>query len=340
MDGATALMRLLILGGTAWLGGHVAKAALREGHEVICLARGVTNGAPSGSRFIQSDRTQADAYDKVVRGRWDAVVDVSRQPGQVRRAAAAFADRCASFVFVSSASVYLDKTIPGENESAALLPALAGDVMESMQTYGEAKVACEQEVLKAYGSSRSFIARAGLIGGPGDTSDRTGYWPIRFARPAVASGTVLVPDAPALMTQILDVRDLADWIVKGASCGLNGVFNATAHPVSLTDHLELARKIAGHASHTVAVSQDWLLAHEVKPWAGARSMPLWLPMPAYAGFGSRDNTSAVAAGLVIRPLETTLEDVLAWELDRDSQTSRQAGLSDEDERELLSEFVS
>jgi nucleoside-diphosphate-sugar epimerase len=127
---------------------------------------------------------------------WDAVVDVSRQPGQVRAAADSFSRQSASFVFISSVSAYRDTHIAGEDETAALLPPLESDVMESMQTYGEAKVACEQHVLASFGPSRSVIVRVGLIGGPGDIFDRSGYWPLRFARPAATDDGVLIPDVP------------------------------------------------------------------------------------------------------------------------------------------------
>ena len=332
-------MRLLILGGTAWLGGHVARAALRQGHEVTCLARGTSGSAPDGVRFMQSDRDRPDACDLVAEQDWDAVVDVSRQPGQVRTAADALRRRSASFVFISSVSAYRDTDVPGADETAALLPPLQSEVMESMQTYGEAKVACEQHVLAAFGASQSCIVRVGLIGGPGDLFDRSGYWPLRFTRPAAANQAVLIPDAPDLMTQVIDVRDLADWIVHAALNRLAGVFNATGLPISMSEHLEVARGVAKHHGATVAVDQEWLQAHGVKPWAGPRSLPLWLPLPKYAGFSSRDSSAARANGLVTRPLKETLADVLAWELGRPTGTVRQAGLTDDEERALLSELA-
>ena len=334
-----ARMRLLILGGTAWLGGHIATAALAQGHEVTCLARGDAGPVPDGARFVQADRELHSAYDGVVGDRWDVVVDVSRQPGQVRRAVAALADRSASFVFVSSASVYADHATPGADEQAALLPALAGDVMESMETYGEAKVACEGHVLDALGTERALILRVGLIGGPGDISDRTGYWPRRFARPATDDGTVLVPDAPELSTQVIDVRDLAAWIVESARAGLRGIFNATGETVALPLHLEAARAAAGHSGPLIAASPKWLLARRVEPWMGERSLPLWLPLPEYAGFGARDSSAAGVAGLVTRTLEETLADTLAWEVTQGLTRSRRAGLSDDDERALLAELA-
>jgi nucleoside-diphosphate-sugar epimerase len=204
-----------------------------------------------------------------------------------------------------------------------------------MEAYGQAKVACEQHVLDAFGPDRSLIARAGLIGGPGDISDRTGYWPLRFTRPAADDRRVLVPDAPDLMTQVIDVRDVARWLVEAGESGLSGVFNVVGETLSLPQHLAIARETAAHRGPIVAVGQEWLLAHEVAPWMGERSLPLWLPLPEYAGFSCRDGSAARAAGLMSRPLAQTLVDTLAWELTRDPRPTRRAGLSDHDERRLL-----
>ncbi len=328
-------MRILILGGTAWLGGFVAAAAAERGHLLTCLARGEAGVPPAGARFVQADRDRPDAYDQVAGEEWDAVIDVSRQPGQVRRAVEALSPNTGSFVFVSSASVYADHGTPGEAEDAPLLPALDDDVMESMDAYGEAKVACEQHVLDGSGADRSLIARAGLIGGPGDITDRTGYWTWRFANPAADDGSVLVPDAAELPTQVIDVRDLATWLVDSAAAGRHGIFNATGEAVPLPRHLEAARSVAGHAGPVVAASQEWLLEQGVEPWMGERSLPLWLPLPDYAGFSARASSAARGAGLTTRPLADTLADTLAWELATGWDRPRKSGLSAEDERRLL-----
>jgi len=328
-------MRLLVLGGTAWLGRFIATTAVERGHHVTCLARGASGAAPPGVAFTRADRDGPDAYREVGRQEWDVVIDVSRQPGQVRRAATALASRGRSFVFVSSSNVYADHATPGADENVALLPALTGDVMASMETYGQAKVACEQHVLRAFGPDRSLVARVGLIGGPGDTFDRTGYWPVRFRRPAAGDGSVLVPDVSGLATQVIDVRDLASWLVDTGERGLSGVFNVVGETIPMPAHLALAREVAGHTGPVVAAGQDWLIAHDVHPWMGERSLPLWLPMPEYAGFSSRDGSAARAAGLTTRPLAETLADTLAWELGRNLEHPRRAGLSDHDERRLL-----
>jgi 2'-hydroxyisoflavone reductase len=328
-------MRLLVLGGTAWLGSTITTTALERGHHVTCLARGESGLVPEGAAFERADREAVDAYDGILDRPWDVVFDVSRQPGQVRRAAAALADHATSYIFISSGNVYADHSTPGQAEDAALLPALAGDVMADMEQYGEAKVACEQHVLEAFGGDRALIARVGLIGGPGDTFDRTGYWPLRFARPSTEDGGVLVPDVPELTAQVIDVRDLAVWLVTSAERGLSGIFNATGEALPLVEHLAIAREVGGHSGPMLRVGQEWLLAHDVRPWMGDRSLPLWLPLPDYAGFSSRDSAAARAACLVTRPLAQTLADTLAWELTRDGSRRRNAGLSDQEERDLI-----
>ena len=331
-------MRLLVLGGTAWLGAAVARAGLAQGLEVTCLARGGSGAVPEGARLVRADRDAPAAYREVVGADWDVVVDVARQPGHVRRAVSVLADRARTYVLVSTVSVYADGSTPGDDEGAELLGALAGDVMASMAEYGPAKVACEHHVRTAFGPERSLIARSGLLGGPGDVSDRTGYWPLRFARPAVDDGAVLVPDAPDLGTQVIDVRDLAAWLVRAGADGRSGILNAVGETVPLAAHLALARSVAGHAGPVVPAAPRWLVDHDVEPWAGERSLPLWLPQPECDGFGARSGSAARAAGLVTRPLAQTLAETLAWELARDPARTRRAGLDRDAERALLAEL--
>lgn len=328
-------MKILVLGGTGWLGGSIAATALAQGHEVTCLARGIAGQPPAGAVYVCADRNDAGAYDEVKLGNWDSVVDVSSQPGQVRNAAAALAGWARNFIYISSCSVYADHAVSDQDENATLLPPLAGEVMETMASYGAAKVACEERVLAAFGRSNAMIVRAGLIGGPGDLTHRSGYWPLRFARPSNQRGHVLAPDTPGLSTQFIDVRDLAAWIVDSAEAQRAGIFNAAGNIASMAQQLAAARKVAGHNSQIIFCSSEWLLTHNVNPWMGERSLPLWLPMPEYAAFGARNNNAALAAGLRMRPLEETLADTLAWELALNFPGPRQAGLSDEDERLLL-----
>ena len=330
-------MRLLVLGGTAWLGHTVAEAAVRGGHEVTCVARG--SGAPAGASLRRADRNDDDALGEVASSRWDAVIDVARQPGQVRRAVRDLEPVADRFVFVSTCSVYASQAEVGADESGALLEPLRADVTDSPEEYGPAKVACEQAVLDGFGPDRSVIVRPGLIGGPGDPSGRTGYWPLRFARPSNPERRVLVPSVPELPTAVIDVRDLAEWIVRLAGGGSAGIFNAVGDPVLFPAHLETARSVAGHTGPLVLAEEGWLTARGVAQWSGARSLPLWLADRSWYGMNTRSNAQARTAGLALRPLAETLADSLAWDLRHLTDLGAGAGLTDTDERELLAEHV-
>ena len=327
-------MRILILGGTAWLGGEVARTALERGHDVTCLARGQSGQAPPGVHLVAADRGSALAYDLVADQDWDGVVDVSWQPGLVRGAVAALADLAGTWVYVSSCSVYAEHGTPGADESTPLLDAFEGDVADR-EAYGEAKVACEQAVLSGVGADHAVIARAGLIGGPGDHTDRTGYWPLRFAHPATDDGAVLVPDANDQGSQVIDVRDLARWLVESVEQQRAGAFNLVGDVHPLGEHLATARQVAGHDGPLVPVPSAWLVERGVQEWAGDRSLPMWLSSPGWEAFGSRSNAAARDAGLELRPLADTLRDTLAWELQAGPGRPRKAGLSPQDEQALI-----
>jgi 2'-hydroxyisoflavone reductase len=201
--------------------------------------------------------------------------------------------------------------------------------------YGEAKVACENAVTVGFGPERSLLARAGLIGGPGDSSGRTGYWPWRLARPSNPDGIVVVPDAPDVPTALVDVRDLAAWLVRCAEPGIAGVFNASAHHMPLLDHLSIARSIAGHTGQLLSVPPGWLSEHGIQSWSGQASLPLWLDDPDWYGMNARDTSRAHAAGLLPRPLHQTLADTFAWELERPHPGPHGAGLTDQEELALI-----
>ncbi len=331
-------MRLLVLGGTAFLGRAVARAGLDAGHDVTCLARG-TSPVLDGARFVRADRDDpAAGLGGVETERWDAVVDVSRQPGQVRRSARLLAATGAHYVFVSTANVYADHATPGADEDAPLLDPHPGDVMADMSEYGPAKVACEEHVLAAYGPKGCLIARAGLIGGPGDPSGRSGYWPWRLAHPSNAAKEVLLPDAATFPAQLVDVRDLAAWLVRCGEQRTAGAVDALGPTRTFGDVVEAAREAARSDAVTVAASTDWLLAQGVQEWMGPRSLPLWIGDPDFAGFTSRRGDRARGLGLSTRPLVETLRDTLAWEEDRPVDAPRGAGLTDEEERALLADL--
>ncbi|ANS79448.1 putative reductase [Serinicoccus hydrothermalis] len=322
-------MRLLLLGGTAFLGRAVATEAVARGHEVTCLARG-SAPAPEGVTFVTANRDEPDAFAEVRDEEWDAVVDVARQPGQVRRAVAELTTP--HWVFVSTANVYAPAPGLRPVETDPLLEPLAGDVMGSMEDYGPAKVACEQAVREGTAATggTATLARAGLIGGPGDVSGRLGYWPWRFAHPS--GPDVIVPDDPDFPVAVVDVRDLAGWLVDAAEQRLDGAYNVTGEVVALADVLAAAAQAAGADVPMRPVSLATLAELGVAPWMGPRSLPLWIDDPDLREFAALDISRALATGLRLRPLAETLADTLAWEETRESP--RAAGLTDEEEQEV------
>ncbi len=324
-------MKLLLLGGTAFLGHAIATEALRRGHEVTCVARGQSGRVPGGATLVTRDRDR-ESLSPLAEQQWDATVDLARQPGHVRGAVRELGVAAGHFVFVSTGNVYADTRSRGLDESGALLPPLADDFYTGIESYGPGKVSCERAVLDAYGEDAALIARAGLIGGPGDRSGRTGYWPWRFAHPAAESGDVLVPAARETPAQIIDVRDLAAWLVDAAERRIAGAFNATGDRGTLGAMLDHSREAAGFEGDVVSVPNEWLRAHDVAEWAGPRSLPLWLADDDWMGFPDRDNAKARAAGLTLRPVPETLRDTLAYEEER--TTPRSAGLTDTEELEL------
>ena len=144
-----------------------------------------------------------------------------------------------------------------------------------------------------------------------------------------------MPEIGDAATQVIDVRDLAAWLVQSAEATTSGIYNTTGDVVPFDEHIATAREAAGHDGPIVTATPEWLAEHDVRPWMGERSLPLWLPMPDFAGFSTRDNRAARAVGLQSRPLKETLADTLAWELQQGAERKRGAGLDDDDERALL-----
>lgn len=324
---------LLVLGGTSWLGGAVARHAAVRGHRVTCLARGESGEPPTGVRWVRADRSRPGAYDAVTGAAWDAVIEVSWQPDFVRAALDALAVQAHHWVYVSSVSVYTDDATPGQAEDAEVHEPWSGSGPADRDVYGPAKVACEQAALSALGADRVLVSRAGLIGGYGDRSDRFGYWPARVAR-ASERDMVLVArrDAPA---QVVDVEDLASWLVTAAERRTPGILNAVGDVTTLAAVLDACAAGALRSPHFVEAGDEWLLGAGVESWAGSESLPLWLPGEEYAGHSTRSNDAARAAGLSLTPLADTVRSALRWERELGLDRDRRAGLTPAFEAELL-----
>jgi len=317
-------VRLLLLGGTKFLGKHVAAAALASGHEVTLFTRGETNpGLFPEAEHLRGDR---DGNLAALEGReWDAVVDTSGYvPRVVGASAELLADAVQRYVFVSSVSVYASfAEPPTEDSPLAVLDDYGSEDVQ--QHYGALKTLCEAEVERAL-RGRALVVRPGLIVGPDDPTDRFTYWPQRARR----GGEILAPAPPDRPVQFIDVRDLAEWIVRMAEAGATGVFNATGRPRELT--FEALLEACG-AERVTWVDDAFLVEHEVGEFA---ELPLWIA----EGNGEArcfqlvDVSRALAAGLTFRPLAETVRDVPEW-TGQGAPRQGKAGLAPEREAELL-----
>lgn len=321
------MTNVLVLGGTGWLSGRIAEKWADAGASVTCLARG-GRAAPYGTTLVAADRDAADAYDDVARRDWDEVVDVSSSAAHVAAALAALAPRVRHWTYISTVSVYASNESPGEDETAELLTSARADEDED---YGRAKARAEASVRAALGH-RAAVVRPGLIVGPGDPTDRFGYWVARLA--LAADGDVLVPDLAGRGAQVIDVDDLADFVQAIGREKWTGVVNGVGDPIDLDRVLAEAREVAGHTGTLVPAADAWLDERGVSYWTGPRSLPLWLPV-GMPGFWTRSGSAYRLLGGRLRSLRETLARTLADERERGLDRERRAGLSRADELELL-----
>lgn len=325
------MTNVLILGGTGWLSGRVARAWMDAGASVTCLARG-GRPAPEGAELIVADRSEPGAYDTVREREWDEIVEISSIPGFVAAAVDALAARTRHWTYVSSLSVYAANDEIGADETAALSePAEPGDEYD----YSRAKAAAEASARAALGD-RAAIVRPGLIVGPGDPTDRFGYWVARLA--LAGDEGVLAPTLDGLTAQVIDVDDLTEFIVQRGSTHWHGTANAVGDTMPLAELLALAAAVAGHTGRIIEADDAWLAEHEVEHWMGPRSLALWLPRE-MVGFSTRSNAAYRAAGGSLRSIRDTLERTLADERERGLDRERKAGLSRTEEVALLAELA-
>lgn len=322
-------MKILILGGTRFLGRHLVEAAVARGHELTLFHRGRSGPAlfPQVERLI-GDRDGALGALEGAR-RWDAVIDTCGfLPRIVRASAQCLAGRVNRYAFVSSVSVYADMTVPGLSESAACAPLGDAASEDIARDYGALKAACEREVDSQYGD-RALVIRPGLIVGPFDPTGRFTYWPIRVRR----GGDVLAPAEPEYPVQLIDARDLAAWTIALVERDVSGCFNACgpAEPLTLAGFLQQCRDTLNASAKIEWVSTDFLDVQGVRPWL---DLPLWAGDEA-RGLGQVSIKRALDAGLRLRPLSQTIVDTAGWASGDSRALPDTVGLAPERERSLL-----
>ena len=327
-------MRLLVLGGTVFVGRALTDAALARGHHVTHFNRG-KSAAPDGRvETLQGDRTDGASMRKAFGDkRWHAVIDTSGyMPQVVRHSAEALRGKVSRYLFVSTISVYASLARGGFDEDAAVSPASdpLPDALD-MALYGPLKAGCEAVVREAYGNDATIV-RPGLIAGPYDPTDRFTYWPVRVAR----GGTVLAPGRPERLVQFIDARDLAQFMIHLLEESVAGTFNAAGprQPLAMAELLDTCRKVSGSDARFEWRADEALVTAGVAPW---KDLPLWIPESdaAMAGLMGTSIARALAQGLGFRPLAQTVADTLAWANGRPGGHAWKAGLEARREEQLL-----
>ena len=336
-------MKLLILGGTRFLGRQVVVAAHARGHEVTLFNRG--NFSSEGLGAVESLKGDRHTELHKLQGRrWDAVVDTSGHlPRAVRAAAEVLSAEVEQYVFVSSQNAYKDVSVPGIDETYPRAT-LTDEQLERAnaidtsgqpsyaELYGGLKALCEQAIEEVM-PGRVLIIRPGLIVGPDDYTDRFTYWLVRVAH----GGEVLAPGPPDRFIQFIDVRDLAEWIILMIERRATGIYNAHGQPKTLTMQrlLDECKSVSGSDAEFTWASEEFLLKESVAAWS---ELPLWLPedaAPHLKGFMFINPDKAIAAGLTFRPLRDTISDTLDWYQTNRANEQLKAGLDRDKERALL-----
>ncbi len=324
-------MKLLILGGTVFLGRHTVAAALAAGHEVTTFNRGTHSlDEQAGVEKLVGDRSEV--LEILKNRRWDAVIDTcGYDPAVVSKSVETLKDAVDNYVFISSVSAYKGFPTLGMDETAKVKSIDAGDEAE----YGSLKVACELAVEKVFGK-RTTIIRPGLIVGPYDPTDRFTYWPTRVSQ----GGRVIAPGDPERNIQFIDVRDLADWTIHLIENKITGLFNATGpeKPLTMRQFLNECNAVGGNFAQFIWMDDAALAKAEVSPWM---EMPLWIPASdeEHRGFLHLNCSRAQQAGLHYSKLSKTIQDTLSWDASMDSKRERKAGLPAEKEQQILAAVI-
>ncbi len=328
--------KVLILGGTSFLGPEIVEIAQAHGHTITLFNRGKTNPQlfPNIEK-LQGDRKKS-ALDALKGRTWDVVIDTSGYfPRQVTESAGILRE-AKQYIFVSSISVYDKPPASGVDEDGAV-GKLEDPTIEKIdgKTYGPLKAACERAA-EAQMPGKVTVVRPGLIVGPGDPTDRFTYWPVRLD----GGGEVIAPGQPSDPVQIIDVRDLAAWIVTAFEEGHMGVYNAVgpAKPIGIGEMLEAVKTSVGSSATLTWVDAPFLESEKVSPWG---DMPVWMGPGDDAGLARVSSARAIAKGLVFRPIGDTARDTLKWwkELPEARRAKKGAGISRDREREVLAAFT-
>jgi 2'-hydroxyisoflavone reductase len=331
-------MKILILGGTVFLGRHLVDAALVRGHEVTLFNRGQHHP----DLYPQVEKLRGDRDGNLAAlecRRWDAVIDPSGYvPRLVRASAELLAANVGHYSFISSLSVYGDTRSPGLDESTAIATMEDPTVEDVQKNYGALKALCERAADQEM-PGRVLSVRAGLIVGPHDPTDRFTYWPRRVA----GGGDVLAPGRPERFVQFIDARDLAEWNIRMIESGGTGTYNATGQhdTTTMSDLLQTCKDVSGSDARLIWIPDAFLAEHKAGAWM---ELPLWIPesQEEMAGFLRVSSDKAIRDGLTFRPLTDTVRDTLEWDRTREPGPESGtitgvsgAGMKSERESELL-----
>jgi 2'-hydroxyisoflavone reductase len=323
-------MKILIIGGTRFLGRHLVNSARARGHDVTLFNRGKTN--PDLFRKVKTIKGDREKDLNQLEGTWDAVIDTCGYvPRVVKLSANMLKLKTEKYVFISSISVYASFAKIGINESDEVAK-LEDESIEEItgETYGALKALCEKVVQDVYGIN-SLIIRPGLIVGPHDPTDRFTYWVKRVAQ----GGEILAPDRPEVLTQLIDVRDLADFILTLIENDVSGVFNATGPdaPLSFGLLLDTCKLVSGSDAKFKWANLDFIVQNNIAPWS---DLPAYLPgVGDDVGFSKVDISKAINAGLKFSSITDTIKDTLTWINELPNEYEMKAGLKPEREKELL-----
>ena len=302
------MVKILILGGTRFMGYFATEYALARGHEVTLFNRGQSNpDVFPTAHHIRGNRANLTDLDQLRDGQWDTVIDTSGYvPRLVGETAMRLANSVRRYIFISSISVYADIPPNGTDENGKL-EVLADPTTEdsSGQYYGGLKALCEQVVSSTL-PGRAVMVRPGLIVGPRDPTDRFGYW----VRRAAMDGEMLAPGKPGFCVQFIDARDLGEWVVRLAEdqTGIAGIYNATGQPIPMSALLSTCQTVTASDAQLNWVDESFLLAHNVEPWS---DLPMWLP-ESLQGHNMVSSQKAVTTGLTYRSVADTVAATYDW----------------------------